>query len=254
MGVLNITPDSFYKNNQFLNNLNNISDKDLSYADIVDIGAESSRPFSKPINVADEIRRLSNIDFSLFEKQKLSIDSYKYDVIKYALDRGFNIINDITAGGKDNRNFNLAVKYKVPIILMHMQGNPQTMQKNPKYHNILDTLMDFFDKKINIAVKKGIDLDNIIIDPGIGFGKTIEDNFKIINNLKRLKSFNVKLLIGISRKSLLQVDYDKPEDRLQTSLSTLALAVYNGADIVRVHDVYDTYKVLNIIDRIKNQL
>ena len=111
-----------------------------------------------------------------------------------------------------------------------------------------------FSNSNRIAVNKGIDLDNIIIDPGIGFGKTIEDNFRIINNLQRLKSFNVKLLIGISRKSFLQVNYDKPEDRLQTSLSTLALAVYNGADIVRVHDVYETYKVLNIIDRIKNQL
>ena len=254
MGVLNITPDSFYKDNQFLNNVDKISKKDLSFSDIIDIGAESSKPFSKPISVADEIKRLSKIKIDSFKNKLLSIDSYKYDVIKYALDNGFNMINDITAGGKNNKNLDLAIEYKVPIVLMHMQGNPQTMQKNPKYNNIIDNLLNFFDKKINLAINKGIQLNNIIIDPGIGFGKNKVDNFKIINNLQQFKSFNVKLLIGISRKSFLQIDDNEPEDRLKASLAVLSLAVYNGVDIVRVHDVYETFKVLNIIDRIKNQL
>ena len=253
MGVLNITPDSFYNNNSFLNNTESIPYDDLSFADIIDIGAESSKPYSEPIHFEEEISRLSQLDLKIFKNKVLSIDSYKYNVIKYSLDNGFNMINDISAGGENNKNFDLALDYDVPIILMHMKGNPSNMQDNPRYCNVVDSLLEFFDKKINIAINKGLSLDNIIIDPGIGFGKSKIDNDKIINNLSKFKSFGVKLLIGVSRKSFLEFANDIPKDRLETSLSVVSLAVYNGADIVRVHDVYKTYKVLNIIDRIKNQ-
>ena len=254
MGVLNITPDSFYSGNQYLNNLNDISYKDLSFADIVDIGAESSRPGAKPVSEEEEISRLSIFNHHKLKNKILSIDSYKYNVIKHALENGFNLINDITAGGKDNCNIKLANEYNVPIVLMHMQGNPESMQNKPTYKNLIDELMFFFDSKINYALKIGLSLDKIIIDPGIGFGKTKNDNFKIIKNLNKFKSLKVPIMIGVSRKSFLQLNDDIPLDRLETSLSVLSLAVFNGADIVRVHDVYKTHKVLNVIDRIKNQL
>ena len=254
MGVLNLTPDSFYSGNQYLNNLNDISYEDLSFADIVDIGAESSRPGAKPLSAEEEILRLSEFNHHKLKNTILSIDSYKYDVIKHALENGFNLINDISAGGKENCNISLAYEYNVPIVLMHMQGRPQNMQNKPSYKNLIDDLMFFFDSKINYALKIGLSLDKIIIDPGIGFGKTRDDNFKIIKNLNQFKSFKVPILVGISRKSFLQLNNDIPSDRLEASLSVLSLAVFNGADIVRVHDVYKTYKVLNVIDRIKNQL
>jgi len=254
MGVLNITPDSFYSGNQYLNNLNDISYKDLSFADIVDIGAESSRPGAQALSEEEEILRLFKFNHHKLKNKILSIDSYKYNVIKHALENGFNLINDITAGGKDNCNIKLANEYNVPIVLMHMQGNPKNMQNKPTYKNLIDELMFFFDSKINCALKVGLPLDKIIIDPGIGFGKTKNDNCKIIKNLNQFKSLNVPIMIGVSRKSFLQSNDDIPLDRLETSLSVLSLAVFNGADIVRVHDVYKTYKVLNVIDRIKNQL
>jgi len=254
MGVLNITPDSFYSGNQYLNNLNDISYKDLSFADIVDIGAESSRPGAQALSEEEEILRLFKFNHHKLKNKILSIDSYKYNVIKHALKNGFNLINDITAGGKENCNINLANEYNVPIILMHMKGTPKNMQNKPTYKNLIDELMFFFDSKINYALKIGLTLDKIIIDPGIGFCKTKNDNFKIIKNLNQFKSLKVPIMIGVSRKSFLQSNDDIPLDRLEASLSVLSLAVFNGADIVRVHDVYKTHKVLNVIDRIKNQL
>ena len=254
MGVLNITPDSFYSGNQYLNNLNDISCKDLSFADIVDIGAESSRPGAQTVSEEEEILRLFKFNHHKLKNKILSIDSYKYNVIKHALENGFNLINDITAGGKDNCNIKLANEYNVPIVLMHMQGHPKSMQNRPTYKNLIDELMFFFDSKINYALKIGLPLNKIIIDPGIGFGKTKNDNFKIIKNLDQFKSLKVPIMIGVSRKSFLQLNDDIPSDRLEASLSVLSLAVFNGADIVRVHDVYKTHKVLNVIDRIKNQL
>ena len=253
MGVVNLTDDSFFSGNKFLNELDKIPNDAFKYADIIDVGAESTKPFSNPITTNEEIKRISNFNISNYKKNIFSIDSYKYEVIKYALENGYNMINDITAGGCNNNNLQLAKDFNVPIVLMHMQGNPSNMQINPKYDDLITDLMLFFDNKINCSIKLGIPLKNIIIDPGIGFGKSIQDNFEIIKRLGEFKKLGVKILIGISRKSFLQVDDDKPEDRLNTSLSAMSIAVNNGADIVRVHDIYSTFKVLNIIDRIKNQ-
>ena len=167
MGVLNITPDSFYSGNQYLNNLNDISYKDLSFADIVDIGAESSRPGAQAVSEEEEILRLFKFNHHKLKNKILSIDSYKYNVIKHALENGFNLINDITAGGKDNCNIKLANEYNVPIVLMHMQGNPKSMQNRPTYKNLIDELMFFFDSKINYALKIGLPLNKIVETPAI---------------------------------------------------------------------------------------
>ena len=244
MGILNLTPDSFYDGEKkitssFLKN----KLKTFLYSDIIDVGAESSRPFSEPVSVKEEIKRLS-----LFIKVKndtdkiLSIDSYKYDVIKYALDNGFNIINDISGGGEQNCNIALAAEYNVPIVIMHMQGTPKTMQVQPQYENLIDDILCFFENKIKIMKDEFNLSDNqIIIDPGIGFGKTKEDNYFIIDNISSFKQFGFPVLIGLSRKSFLAKGNDMPKDRKVASLAMQLIAVSNGADCIRTHDIQETY-------------
>ena len=250
MGILNITPDSFYDGNPNIDS-SYIKEKFLSYknSDIIDIGAESSRPFSKPITVDEEISRLSLFtELNLKTEKLLSIDSYKPEVIKFALNNGFDIINDISGGGHNNSNFEIASIFNVPIIVMHMQGTPQTMQIKPKYDNIIDDIKYFFEKKIDV-MKNEFNLDdkNIILDPGIGFGKSIEDNYTIINNIKKFKSFGYPILIGLSRKSFLQKGSNGPKDVKSASLEAQLLSIRNGANIIRTHDVEETYNSLNNI-------
>ena len=254
MGILNLSPDSFYDGEK--NITHSFLEEKLKqniYSDIIDIGAESSRPFSDPVSVKDEIERLSVfVDMKKNTDKILSIDSYKYDVIKYALDNGFHIINDISGGGDRNCNMGLAADYNVPIVIMHMQGTPKTMQVKPKYKNLIDDMLNFFEIKIK-AMKDDFNLsDNqIILDPGIGFGKSREDNYSIIDNIYKFKKFGFPVLIGLSRNSFLSINDDKPKDRKITSLQMQSIALYNGADCIRTHDVNDTYNSLRIIDRFK---
>ena len=247
MGILNLTPDSFYDGNPNINS-NFIKDKleTYKYADIIDVGAESTRPFSDAISINEEINRLSIfMDIKDSINKTLSIDSYKPEVIKYALNNGFNIINDISGGGDDNANIKLASEYNVPIIIMHMQGKPKTMQLEPKYDNVIDDIISFFEHKIDIMKNKfQLKDEQIIIDPGIGFGKTKEDNYLIIDNVARFKSLGFSVLIGLSRKSFLAVGDDKPEDRKSASLAAQMIAISNGADYIRTHDIEETYKIL----------
>ena len=162
------------------------------------------------------------------------------------------MINDIT-GARNNKMLEVASNYNVPIILMHMQGNPDNMQKNPKYINVIDDLKFFFNERINEAVKYGVNIDNIVIDPGIGFGKTVQQNDYIINNLNKFKSFNIPILVGLSRKSFLTYNNNEPKDRLESTLAVTALAINNGADIIRVHDAVKSIEIATIIDRIINK-
>jgi len=254
MGILNLTPDSFYDGNIHISK-EFINSKIKSYknADIIDIGAESSRPYSKKISIIEEIKRLDVfIENNPKSNRLLSIDSYKYEVIKYALENNFNIINDISGGGENNKNIALASDFNVPIIIMHMQGIPETMQINPKYNNIVDDIIDYFEKKIYIMKNEFNLSDNqIILDPGIGFGKTIADNYKLINNISRFKKIGFPLLIGLSRKSFLSLGNDSPKDRLAQSLILQSISLYNGADCIRTHDVEETYKFLEINNKLK---
>ena len=247
MGILNLTPDSFYDGNLNITS-NFLKDKleAFKYADIIDVGAESTRPFSDAISIDDEINRLSVFMAIKDSVNKvLSIDSYKPEVIKYALNNGFDIINDISGGGEDNANIQLASEYNVPIIIMHMQGKPKTMQLEPKYDNVIDDIMIFFENKIDL-MKNEFQLkdEQIIIDPGIGFGKTKEDNYLILDNVAKFKSLGFPVLIGLSRKSFLAVGDDKPEDRKSASLAAQSVAISNGADCIRTHDIEETYKSL----------
>jgi len=248
MGILNLTPDSFYDGNPNFNS-NVLKEKlqSFKYADIIDVGAESTRPFSDSVTIDEEINRLSMfMDIKDSINTKLSIDSYKPQVIKYALDNGFDIINDISGGGKDNANIMLASEYNVPIIIMHMQGNPKTMQLEPKYDNVIDDIINFFENKIDI-MKNEFQLkdEQIIVDPGIGFGKAKKDNYLILDNINKFKSLGFPVLIGISRKSFLAVGDDKPEDRKLASLAAQSIAISNGADCIRTHDIEETYHSLS---------
>jgi dihydropteroate synthase len=225
--------------------------KKYKHADIVDVGFESSRPGANPISEIDELNRLNDFlkNVSNF-KQTLSIDTYKPQVGKYALENGFNMINDITAGGKSGKMLEIAALFNCPIVLMHMQGNPVTMQNEPFYEDVMDELKHYFESRIEMAKNIGLKDSQIIIDPGIGFGKRIIDNDTIINNLGDLKQLGFPVLIGISRKSFLSIDDDGAEDRLSATLGATALAVKNGADIIRVHDVKENYQMLSVISRI----
>jgi len=260
MGILNLTPDSFYDGGKY-NSDSQIHSKlkIMDKCSIIDVGAESSRPGSYPINEKEEIDRLNNF-IGLIKQSKLkflknkilSIDSYKTKIIKYCINNGFSMINDISGGGIKYENIDLACNYNIPIVIMHKQGHSFDMQENPKYDNIIDDLMVFFDKRINYSEKIGLNKNKIILDPGIGFGKSIIDNNKIILNINKFKKFGCKLLIGISRKSFLSVNNDTPKDRLPQSLGIGALCAMQGVDILRVHDVEETNNMLQIINNLKN--
>jgi len=251
MGILNITPDSFYDGDKYLTD-EKISSRirDLKKSDIIDVGAESSRPGAPSISELDELKRISKIfPFLSDKKQYYSIDTYKPNIARECIKNGFNMINDIT-GGRKIEMLQLALEFKIPIILMHMKGNPSDMQNNPKYDNVVDELMDFFDQRINFAIKEGINKKQIIIDPGIGFGKTISQNDSIIRNLAKFRNFDVPILVGVSRKSFLKYNFNEPKDRLESSLAVSGIAIRNGANIIRVHDINKSIEICSILDRI----
>ena len=252
MGIINLTPDSFHSHNQ--NDTSEIfNELEYQYADIIDIGCESSRPGAKPVSENVELLRLTDfLDKDLHFDKILSIDTYKPKVARLALDNGFNMINDITAGGDDDMMLHLAAEYDCTIILMHMNGTPATMQDNPFYDDIMGDITNFFEKKLKTAQNLGIKRKNLILDPGIGFGKRMEDNTVILDNLDTLKQFNQPILIGLSRKSFLSVNGDGPESRLPATIGATVLAIQKGVDILRVHDIEETYKLKTILQRISN--
>ena len=253
MGILNITPDSFYDGNRSLSSETLLyRTKELINSDIIDVGCESSRPGSTPIRVEEEIRRLDIIIPSIANLNNviLSIDTYKPKVAEYAIKYGFTIINDITAGRHSKEMFELVADNELEIVLMHMQGNPKDMQFNPKYEDLIDDIISFFDSRISSALEQGIKENKIIIDPGIGFGKTFSDNIKIIKNIKTFKKLGCRVLLGHSRKRFLQYDNNSPKDRLSASIGVSAYAATQGIDILRVHDVNDTLSMLKTINRL----
>ena len=250
MGIMNVTPDSFYAGNRIETN-QSINYTLYQHADIVDIGFESSRPGANPLSEKDELNKLFDFlgNVTNFE-QTLSIDTYKPHVAKTALENGFNMINDIMGGGKNGEMLEIASLFECPIVLMHMKGNPAIMQNRPFYDDVMDELLRFFENKLKLAKEIGVNDNQIILDPGIGFGKNIMDNDIIINNINDLKKLGFPILIGLSRKSFLSIDEDGAEDRLPATLGVTALAVQNGADIIRTHDVEDTYRMLSVLTRI----
>ena len=258
MGILNVTPDSFSDGGQYF-------DKNVAVehalamirngANIIDIGGESTRPFSDPVSLDEEISRVLPVIKGLREKSDvcISIDTTKSMVASEALHVGASIINDVSAMEVDPFMADIAVKFDCPIIIMHMKGTPKNMQDNPTYESLISDIKNYLIKRIDYAVSKGVHRKKIIIDPGIGFGKTVENNFEIINNLNHFVKLNFPVLLGASRKSFIGIALNLPEnDRLEGSLAANIVGLQQGVKIFRVHDVAETYKALLIANKIYN--
>jgi dihydropteroate synthase len=262
MGILNITPDSFSDGGKFFSiddAVNQAIKMEKDGADIIDIGGESTRPGAKSLLIDEEIKRVIPVIEDLVKKIKIpiSIDTYKSDVAIKALDLGVSMVNDITSLRGDKKLVNIISKYDVPICLMHMKGNPRDMQKNPNYDDLIREICGFLKERVEYAMLHNIKKVNIIIDPGIGFGKRtgrgIEDNCMILKRLSELKALGFPLLVGVSRKAFIGNvcggNQQLPvTDRLEGSLAAACVAVLNGADILRVHDVKETKRCINLLD------
>ena len=266
MGILNATPDSFSdggKFDTFETAVNHGIKLAKEGAHILDIGGESSRPFATPISEQEELDRVIPVIEKLSNKINIpiSIDTVKAGVAKEALDAGASIINDITAFEKDPAMADLAAQRNVPVILMHMKGTPQTMQLEPDYNDLMSEITNYLQSRAAYAIKKGVKKNNIILDPGIGFGKTVKHNLVLIKHLEKIIDLGFPVLMGPSRKSFIQNILSKKEhkqisaDNIRTEYGTLAAvaaSVLNGAHIIRVHDVAKARSFTHIIDSIGN--
>ncbi len=256
MGVINITDDSFYQGSCYTAQdeiLQVACEMEAAGADFIDIGTESSRPGAKPTSVKADMKKLHRIlpHISRSVKIPISIDTYKSEIASYALDNGATIINDISGLRFDRRMGELVARTNAAVVIMHMLGRPRTMQRRPSYHDVMGEIHDFFRKTIETVLDKGVSKDRIIIDPGLGFGKRLEDNYEIINRLEEFTVFGRPLLVGHSRKSFIGKPFGlDPGDRLEGTLGLQSLLIKNGANIIRVHDVKEAKKVARLIDRI----
>ncbi len=259
MGIVNLTPDSFsadglYRTAYSVKRIVEFVEKMVDDgADIIDIGGESTRPGAEPIPVKEELERTMPIIKKIARKIKvpISIDTYKPEVARQALDNGASLVNDIT--GLNNKMAKIVSKYKAGVVIMHMKGNPRTMQNNPVYKNLIDEIIEYLDKALSEAVAWGIDRERIIVDPGIGFGKTLEHNLEILKRLKEFKVLGRPILVGPSRKSFIgKILNVGPQERIFGTLSACVLAVKNGTNIIRVHDVKEVKQALRVAGAIIN--
>ena len=260
MGILNVTPDSFSDGGHF-NNITSAlmqAEKMLNDGvDIIDIGGESTRPYSISVSSGEQVQRvipiIKAIRTQLSSTVQISIDTQLSTVAKLALAEGANIINDISAGHNDPNILNVAADYDCPIILMHIKGTPQTMQDNPSYDNVVSDVLASLHISAERAKQVGIKQDKIILDPGIGFGKTIEHNLKLLGHLKQFVETGYPVLLGTSRKKFLNTitATKKLEDLALATSITTALAVMAGVKVLRVHDVKENRQALDIAWAIK---
>jgi dihydropteroate synthase len=257
MGVVNVTPDSFSDGGDFYS-VESAAEQALSLveagADIIDIGGESTRPGSEPVAPTEEIKRVLPVIEAVTSKSSVpvSIDTYKPEVARAALETGAKIVNDVS-GLRDNHGMaELVAEKQVPVILMHMQGSPKTMQKDPTYDDLISEIYLSLSGSVKTALSAGIRRDRIVIDPGIGFGKTVADNLVILDRLHEFRSLGVPICIGVSRKSFLgaTLGIPKPKKRLIGSLAANVIAVREGARIVRVHDVRETVEAIKVADAV----
>lgn len=255
MGVLNVTPDSFYDKGRFFDRkkaVDHALEMAADGADIIDVGGESTRPGAKEISVHEEMDRVISVIEAVAGKIKepVSIDTRKAVVAKAALEAGARIVNDVSALRHDPLMAQAAARRNTAVILMHMKGTPENMQKAPRYKDVVGEISDYLKGSVKIAVRAGIKKEDIIIDPGIGFGKTLEHNLEILSRLKDFKSLGYPICIGTSRKSFIGkiTGSDDPDDRLTGTIATCAIAAMNGADILRVHDVKEAAQAARIID------
>jgi len=262
MGILNVTPDSFSDGGKFFSiydAVNHALRMQNEGADIIDIGGQSTRPGAKEVTVEEERSRVIPVLEKLTRKIKIpiSIDTYKSEIAKEAIKLGAKMVNDVTALRGDKNLARIVAHYNVPICLMHMKGEPRNMQENPSYKDVVKEISDFLKERADYAISCGIKKDKIIIDPGLGFGKRtgkgVEDNCEILHRLSEFKVLGYPIMIGPSRKTFIGNICGKGTqlpvtERLEGSLAAACTAVLNGADIVRVHDVKETRRCIDLVD------
>ena len=255
MGILNLTPDSFsdggkfYKKNKSLNHAINLF---KSGADIIDVGGESTRPGSKSITSKQEWNRIKNTLKSIDKKITLSLDTRKSDIMEKGIKNGVKLINDISGLSYDEQTIKVLKKYNKPFIIHHTQGTPEIIQKNPKYKNVILDIYDFFDKKIKFIRSNGIKHNNIIIDPGIGFGKNLKHNMTLISNISIFHTLGFPILLGLSRKRFIK-DLSGKNDtksRLGGTVSSSIFALMQGVQILRTHDVNELVQSMKVFKRL----
>lgn len=257
MGIVNVTPDSFADGGRYLD-----SEKAIARgvalasqgADIIDIGGESTRPGARPVSAGEEIGRVLPVIRGLRRALSIpiSIDTTKADVARAAVDEGADMVNDISALRFDPAMAPLVAAAKLPVVLMHMLGTPQTMQQSPRYQDVVEEVKEFLRRRIRFALEAGVSAERIIIDPGIGFGKNLDHNLALLRGLPSLASLGQPLLVGPSRKTFVGKLLDAgPEERLEGSLAAAVAAVLAGANIIRTHDVKESRRAIRIADALR---
>ena len=259
MGVLNVTPDSFSDGGKYAKPraaVRRATEMIKQGANIIDIGGESTRPGAEPVDAETEIERVIPVIESIRKKSDIpiSIDTYKARVAEIAISAGADIVNDISALQFDQAMPDVVANCKVPVVLMHMKGTPGQMQQDPHYDDCVGEIQQFFRDRIEFCKLAGIDKSKIILDPGIGFGKRLFDNTEILANLETFKIFSLPIMIGVSRKSfigMINPTDSRAANRIGGSIAAALLAIQNGANIVRVHDVAETVEAIKVIKAIR---
>jgi len=257
MGILNVTPDSFSDGGLFFQREKAIAQGEAlaaQGADLLDVGGESTRPFSDSVSTEEEIQRIIPVIRELVKKISIpiSVDTYKAEVARAALDAGAIVVNDITALGFDPGLPKVIAEYRVPVILMHMQGTPKNMQVNPEYNHLLKDIHQFFVERVALAKSRGIPREQLLIDPGIGFGKTFSQNLTLIKRIDYFQDLDLPIVLGTSRKAFIGKIIDQEAmNRDWGTAATLAVGAWQGANIVRVHNVTAAKQVLAVVDALK---
>ena len=256
MGVLNVTPDSFYDGGRYAGPVSaerRALEMEREGADLIDVGGESSRPGAASVSAAEEIRRVRPVVRRLKRSVKIpvSVDTRKAEVAHAALDEGASVINDISALG-DRRMARLAARYGAGLVLMHMRGDPSTMQKNPVYKNLIADILAYLRRAAGRALEDGVERDRIVVDPGFGFGKTAAHNFELLARLDEFAALKLPVLVGLSRKSFIghALGGAPADERLHGSVAAAAIAIRNGAHILRVHDVLPHAQTARLVDHV----
>ena len=256
MGILNVTPDSFSDGGRFNNIDSALTQAEAMLAagvDIIDIGGESTRPGAPEVSELDELERVIPIINRLKQEFDcaISLDTSKAIVMQAGIESGIDLINDVCALSQPNA-LEVAAQTDIPVCLMHMQGTPRTMQKSPIYQDVIGDVKDFFEQKIAICENAGIQRERLILDPGFGFGKTLQHNYELLNRFSEFQSLGLPLLAGLSRKSMLgNLLNIGPDERMLSSVVAATIAMSNGANILRVHDVAETQQAVTIFNATK---
>ena len=258
LGVLNLTPDSFSDGGKFNTKKKGINHAIKLYkegADLIDVGGESTRPGSKEVNKEDEWNRINDILKSIVKKIPISLDTRKSEIMKNGIKVGVKLINDVSGLSFDPETINILKKYKIPFVIQHTLGTPENMQKNPKYKNELLDIYDFFEEKIKLLRSKGIRHNNIILDPGIGFGKKLKHNMNLIRRVSIFHSLGFPILVGNSRKRFIK-DISKKNDsytRIGGTISSSLYLMMQGVQILRIHDVNEVMQAIKVFKEIINK-